>query len=137
MFPPCFPKNFETEILPVTEINSTELPVYRIIKSGEINRDAFLSTWEERKEQAELDESDPGTYATSCNSDLEVLERLLKRMMRYHPNPIIAKVVTKVTCGPSQRTQERTLKKTSHVDWWIYDQSTPELHFTEVEEDEL
>lgn len=135
MFPSCFPKNFESEILPITEVDSTELEVYRVIKSGEINREAFLSTWEERTEFDVLDESDPSTYCTSCNLSLSEIKRLKARIMRFHPRPIIAKGTTVLCCGPSQKTKDRTGKKTRHVDWWVYEKAKPELHFTEVREE--
>ncbi len=33
-------------------------------------------------------------------------------------------------CGPSQRTKERKPKhKSSHVDWWIYENEKPYQHF--------
>ena len=45
-YPKCFPENFETEILPegAKEENKS---VYRIIKKGQIDRDSFISTYEE------------------------------------------------------------------------------------------
>lgn len=137
MFPKCFPANFESEILPIKEDESIAIDVYRVIKSGEINRAAFLSTWEETEENLidSLDKSDPGTYATSCSSSLGVLKRLTKRIMLHHPSPIIAKGTTEVSCGPSQKSKDRTQKNTPHVDWWVYDEAEPHLYFEEVKEE--
>ena len=45
-YPKCFPDNFETEILP-EDAKEENKSVYRIIKSGIIDRDSFISTYEE------------------------------------------------------------------------------------------
>lgn len=50
--------------------------------------------------------------------------------MRHYPTPFIAKGVTDMECGPCQLTSERVIEdKSSHVDWWIYEDATPELYF--------
>ena len=45
-YPECFPENFETEILP-KEAKEENKPVYRVIKYGAVNRESFISTYEE------------------------------------------------------------------------------------------
>lgn len=68
-FPDIFPDNFTTEILP-KEAENRDRDVYRIIKSGIIDREGFISTYEEiergiipRRKRLKLD--DPKTYSTS------------------------------------------------------------------------
>ena len=135
LYPPCFPSNFENDILP----KGAELKkrcVYRIAKFGKINRDAFISTYEEVERglipPKGLDLKDPGTYSTSVNEDLKDIEKVLKMMMRHNPRPKILKGCTEPSCGPSQLTRDREpSRKDSHVDWWIYDKSNPENYFEE------
>ena len=111
--------------------------VYRIIKSGTIDREGFISTFEEIHRGLipplkQMRKDDPGLYSTSCFSDIKDAERILRLMMRHHPRPIIARGETAKECGPSQRTKERVSTcEDSHVDWWIYDDSSPQGYFKE------
>ena len=41
---------------------------------------------------------------------------------------------TEPSCGVSQRTRERTKKKTSHIDWWLYEGAKPYLYFVLIED---
>ena len=45
-YPECFPGNFETEILPKGAKEESR-PVYRVMKNGTIDREGFISTYEE------------------------------------------------------------------------------------------
>ena len=135
-YPPCFPDNFEAEILPVGAREETRL-VYRGIKYGAINRESFISTYEEIKEKLipprkRMDLMDPGLYSTSCNIRYSEAEYALKMFMRHKPEAFIAKGKTEKLCGPSQLTAEREERTDTHVDWWIYEQSEPQLYFQEV-----
>lgn len=137
LFPSCFPDNFESEILP-KEAKCERKHVYRIIKSGIINREAFMSTYEEvinhlRPKGKNFNLDDPSIYSTSCNMDISDLEYLLKIFMRNHPKAIIAEGETVEECGPSQATSERVPNQRSHVDWWIYEESSPENAFRKKE----
>ena len=49
-YPPCFPDGFETKILP-SGAREENRPVYRVIKYGAINRQSFISTYEEIKQK--------------------------------------------------------------------------------------
>lgn len=138
-YPNCFPKNFETEILPegAKEENKS---VYRVIKYGTINRESFISTYEEiqrglipRKKRMNL--NDPGIYSTSCNIDYSDAEYALSLFMRHHPRAFISKGETEKTCGPCQLTSEREKRTDSHVDWWVFDESSPQIYFKEVDKD--
>ena len=51
-YPECFPGNFETEILPKGAKEESR-PVYRVMKSGTIDREGFISTYEEGTDPAE------------------------------------------------------------------------------------
>ena len=134
-FPNCFPENFETEILP-REAKEENRLVYRIIKYGTINRDSFISTYEEIQRglippKKRMNLQDPGLFSTSCNIDYSEAEYVLNLMMRQQPKAFIAKSETEGSCGPCQLTSEREKTTSTHIDWWIYDDSSPQLYFEE------
>lgn len=137
-FPECFPENFESDILPKGAKKENK-EVYRVIKYGEINRDSFISTYEEMKlglipMKKKYNPQDPSLYSTSCNINSTELEYVLSVFMRHYPKVFIARGETEGSCGPSQLTSEREIKrKDGHVDWWIYKDSNPEKNFEEVE----
>lgn len=139
-FPTCFPDNFEETILP-KDAKCDNKSVYRVIKSGKIDRESFISTFEEIKrglipprKTVKMDE--PDIYSTSCFMDYSDAEYILKLIMRHYPQPFIAKGVTEGTCGPSQITAERKQVDNSHVDWWIYENSYPQDYFEEAKNEE-
>lgn len=139
-YPDCFPENFESEILPSGAADNN-LEVYRIAKYGIINRDAFISTYEEIQRKLipprkKLDKNDPSTYSTSCQMELADAEYLLTIFMRHKPDAIITKGATEPSCGVSQITSERTRQNNSHVDWWIYKDASPYKYFSEVNQNE-
>ena len=139
-FPSCFPDNFVTDILP-KEARKENKEVYRVIKSGIINRESFLSTYEEIDKglippKKRMECNDPGIYSTSCNIEYSEAEYVLKLFMRHYPKPFIAEGITESTCGPCQLTSERKQDNTTHVDWWIYKDARPEGYFKEVKKDE-
>ena len=107
------------------------------MKYGRIDSQAFLSTAEEvakglRPVGKNDDINDPSYYSTSCDLRIEELYKLLKLTMKREPKAFIAKGVTEPLCGPAQLTKEREYRDTTHVDWWIYKDATPEIFFEEV-----
>ncbi len=136
-YPECFPDNFEKEILPKEAKHENKL-VYRIIKYGKIDRDGFISSYEEvlrglkPAPKKGIDLADPGEYSTSCNIEYAEAEYMLNVFMRHYPRPFIAKGVTEATCGPCQLTSEREERDDTHVDWWIYKDANPQEYFEEV-----
>lgn len=140
-YPDCFPDNFETDILP-KEAGNDEKDVYRIIKSGIIDKQGFLSTYEEIKKglipdkikKGRISLNDPKLYSTSCIVEMSEAEYALDLFMRHNPPAIISKGKTKAVCGPNQLTSEREKNvKTTHVDWWIYKHANPQLYFKKVD----
>lgn len=140
-FPDIFPDNFVTEILP-QKAEKVDRDVFRVIKSGIIDREGFISTYEEIKKgiippRKKLRMNDPKTYSTSCSIDYKEAKYVLSLIMRHHPAPVIAKGITSGSCGPSQETAEREgAQAGSHVDWWVYKDSEPQKFFHKVENDE-
>lgn len=139
-YPKCFPTNFETDILPVGAKNENKA-VYRVIKSGIINRDSFIGTYEEIQKglippKKRMDLNDPSLYSTSCNMDYADAAYALNVFMRHHPKAVIARGKTEKTCGPCQLTSEREKREDTHVDWWIYEETEPQRYFREVIDNE-
>lgn len=136
-FPDCFPPDFVKRLLP-KEAKEQNLDVYRVIKNGQLNRESFLSTYEEtirhlRPFSANDDKDDPSYYSTSCDLNAKQLEYFLKLTLKREPKAFIAKGTTNGSCGPSQITSERqNQKKSTHVDWWIYKDAEPQVFFKEV-----
>ena len=134
-YPACFPPNFETDILPQS-IPEITLFVYRICTNGIINKESFLSTYEEvvsNRRPVPLNWGDilnnPSTYSTSCDTELKPIKNILKCLKRYYPKPIIAEGTATFEYGPLQCTRERTGEKTTHVDWWIFADGDPSSCF--------
>ena len=139
-YPECFPENFGTDILPKDAIKENK-SVYRVIKFGTIDRNGFIGTYEEiqrglipPKKRMNLD--DPGLYSTSCNMKYSEAEYALNMFMRHYPKPFIAKGETEGSCGPCQLTSEREKRSDTHVDWWIYEDTEPQIYFSEVSNSE-
>ena len=139
-YPECFPENFETDILP-KDAKKENKSVYRVIKFGTIDRNGFIGTYEEiqrglipPKKRMNLD--DPGLYSTSCNMKYSEAEYVLNMFMRHYPKPFIAKGETEGSCGPCQLTSEREKRSDTHVDWWIYEDTEPQIYFSEVSNSE-
>ena len=139
-YPECVPENFETDILP-KDAKKENKSVYRVIKFGTIDRNGFIGTYEEiqrglipPKKRMNLD--DPGLYSTSCNMKYSEAEYALNMFMRHYPKPFIAKGETEGSCGPCQLTSEREKRSDTHVDWWIYEDTEPQIYFSEVSNSE-
>lgn len=139
-YPECFPENFETDILPKGAKKENK-SVYRIIKSGTIDRNGFIVTYEEIQRglippKKRMNLNDPGLYSTSCNVEYSEAEYALNMFMRHYPKPFIAKGETEGTCGPCQLTSEREERSDTHVDWWVYEETEPQIYFSEVNNSE-
>ena len=134
-FPDCFPDNFEADILP-NDAEFAQYKAFRILKHGVLDRTAFISSFEEfkdseRKPARPLDPRSASTYSTSLFSDFRDAEGLLKCMCRHYPRPSIAEGITEHSCGPCKKSYN-----SSHIDWWIFKDASPEKFFKVVEQNE-
>lgn len=128
-FPDCFPKNFIRDILP-PDCEFHSYTAYRILKNGILDHKAFISSFEEFKDSPErFNLNSPDTYSTSVFSDYQDAEKILKIMCRHHPRPTIAQGVTEPSCGPCKKSYN-----SSHINWWIFKDVSPEIFFKVVEE---
>lgn len=115
---------------------SEEAEVFRICKTGKVEKDSFLPTYEEYKMDdriEELDLSNPGSYSLSVWEKKRDARRMHTFFSKKIPAVIVAKGITATECGMIQRTREREGKnKKSHIDWWLYEDSEPHKYFEEV-----
>lgn len=126
-FPDCFPADFESEILP-KDVEYKAYSVYRILKQGILNREAFIGSFEEFPERF-VRSRKAGSYSTSCYQDYAEIYNLLEFTFRdKHPEAILAFGTTEPICGPCKKSESGS----SHVDWWIFKDSHPEVFFEEV-----
>jgi hypothetical protein len=139
-FPEYFPPDVRERVI-IYGVDSQDLNVYRVAKSGVIEEATFYSTFEEeqkglRKSKKKLDLSNPSTYSTSCCLNKEALKYFLGLVMQSKPEARVIKGTTETTCGLSQITGKRTKKDKDmeHVDWWLYKDVFP-TSFKFVEEE--
>ena len=133
-FPACFPDDFEQNILP-HDVEFRAYHAYRILKMGTLDRNAFISSFEEFKDNTYKPRGfnirSPETFSTSVLSDLQDAKNLLKFMCRHHPHPLIAEGFTEPSCGPCKKSYNST-----HINWWLFKNAHPEYFFKVVELDE-
>lgn len=128
-----FPKGFPVERLP-EGAKEENIEAYRICRSGKVEAESFLPTYlDELSKTKEADEEDIGFYSLSVFEKASEAKRMLKFFRGKQPCAIAAKGVTDTGCGMTQRTKERTGKKTSHIDWWLYADAVPHLFFQEAD----
>lgn len=128
-----FPHGFPVERLP-EGAKEENITAYRICRSGKVEAASFLPTYlDEISKVKEIDDEDMGYYSLSVFEKASEAKRMLKFFRGKQPCAIAAKGVTDASCGMTQRTKERTGKKTSHIDWWLYEGAVPHLFFLETD----
>jgi hypothetical protein len=127
-----FPISFPIERLP-DGAKEQDIDVYRICETGLVEQASFIPTYQtELAHTKGYDPNDPGSYSLSTYIKEKDVRGKLKCMKKYHPHPILAKGKTASSCGMSQITKDRKSVRDSHVDWWLYEESQPHLHFHEI-----
>ena len=130
-----FPAIFPAERLPAGA-KEESIEVYRICRTGRVEASSFLPTYLDElahtKEQEDGDH-EIGYYSLSTYEKERDARNRLKFFRGKQPAAIAAKGTTDPSCGLVQRTKERTGKKDSHVDWWLYEQAEPHRFFREVD----
>ncbi len=126
-----FPSYFSNFKLP-EGAKEQKIKVFRACRTQRVDKGSFLPSFEENnfKYYKRDDPSDPGLYSLSTYEKPKDVKRFANTNNKFRPPYKIAKGFTEPTCGPSQRTRERKPKsKTSHVDWWIYENAKPHKYF--------
>lgn len=136
MLQKAFPAYFECFHLPECAVEQ-ELTVYRACKTRKVEKESFLNTYEENgfSVPAFLEPNDPQVYSLSTFEKLRDIRRFVCIDSKYDPPYALAKGKTVLQCGVACRTKEwrPEKKKSSHVDWWLYEGATPWLYFEEVD----
>ncbi|KHM51654.1 hypothetical protein NZ47_09295 [Anaerovibrio lipolyticus] len=131
---PAYMKNLDI-ICPPVEAKKEKIEVYRICKTGKIEERSFLPTYIEYEEKGTLtflDLNDVGAYSLSCYEKKRDARNKLIFFTKKTPKPIAAVGITSPDCGVVMRTKERKRTRDSHVDWWLYENSTPWKYFREA-----
>ncbi|MFQ6794590.1 hypothetical protein [Thomasclavelia sp.] len=119
-----------------------ELEVYRACRSGKVDRESFLNSYEEHNFLISKErKNDPQEYSLSTYTKYKDVRRFMAMTSDYGIPFVIAKGITHPICGPSLET--RIWKKHlgikyrgSHVDWWLFTKAKPWEHFKEVKNNE-
>jgi len=130
-----FPDYFNRFELPAGA-HEESITVYRACKSHKCDQDSFTPTFEEQGYQylEGQSEKDPSVYSLSTVETPKDIKRFVNINSEYKKPYKIAKGCTNPVHGLVQRTKERTHKKTSHVDWWLYENSTPYQDFQIIDD---
>lgn len=121
-----FPEYFQRFQLP-KGAREESIKVYRACKSGKCDRISFLPSFEESGQvlNPSVDLTDPGQYSLSTYEKPTEVKRFAGVMSDMKVPYQIAIGMTDPRHGLVQRTKERTKRKTSHVDWWLYKDASP------------
>ena len=103
------------------------IKVYRACRSGKCDKDSFLPSLEENGCVINplVDLTDPGQYSLSTFEKPKDVKRFAGVISDMKVPYQIAVGETNPRHGLVQRTRERTKKRTSHVDWWLYKDASP------------
>lgn len=129
-----FPSYMNHITLPQCAIEQ-EICVYRACRTYKIEKESFLTTYEENGFHLTVsaDANDPQEYSLSTFERVKDVKRFVSIDGRYNPPWVLAKGTTSPVCGISSRTREWKKTKSSHVDWWLYESAEPWKYFVEVD----
>lgn len=121
-----FPDYFQRFQLP-EGAREESIKVYRACRSGKCDKNSFLPSFEENGYVLSpfADVADPGQYSLSTYEKPTDVKRFASVISDMKVPYQIAIGETSPRHGLVQRTKERTKKRTSHVDWWLYKDASP------------
>ncbi|MCL2049780.1 MAG: hypothetical protein FWG87_13755 [Defluviitaleaceae bacterium] len=128
-----FPSYFKNFKLP-DGASESSIEVYRACKTRKVEKPSFLPTFEENNFCEPENPTEPSEYSLSVYEKPKDVKRFASLNGNYSPPWKIAKGTTEPCCGRVQRTSERTKEKTSHVDWWLYENALPHEHFEIIDD---
>ena len=125
-FPNCFPDDAESKIIRAGGKLQRIENVFRILRYGILDRDAFLGSYEESIRRAARIKKNPDikSFSTSCYSERDAIIDRLKVSFRDEPEACIAKGTIDPSCGPATDPNGHF-----HIDWWVFKDSNPECFF--------
>lgn len=138
-----FPSYFENFQIPQFACEQ-ELEVYRACASGKIDPESFLNTYEENNFNVPLDltKEDPQVYSMSTYLKFKDVKRFMTLTSRFGVPFLIAIGITTPKHGLCAETRKwkpnlnKSQKRNSHVDWWLYENARPWEEFRMVNIDE-
>ena len=134
-----FPSYFEKFEIPEWA-REQELQVFRACATGKVDRESFLNTYEENGFQVSVGaaEDDPQEYSLSTYTKFRDVKRFMATNSRFRVPFKIAQGITNPIHGICLETKEwkknlgEKKYKSSHVDWWLYENAEPWKEFNEV-----
>lgn len=121
-----FPDYFQRFQLP-DGAREESIKVFRACRSGKCDKDSFLPSFEENGFVLNplADSMDPGQYSLSTFEKPTDVKRFAGVMSDMQVPYQIAIGET----DPRHGVVQRTKKRTSHVDWWLYKDAMPYVEF--------
>lgn len=121
-----FPDYFSRFDLP-EGAREERITVYRACKTGQCDKASFMPSFEEKgfKYFEGEDPTEPGLYSLSTYEKPKDVKRFAKMNSDFQVPYMIAIGETEPQYGLVQRTKERENRRTSHVDWWLYEDAKP------------
>ncbi|MDD6208578.1 MAG: hypothetical protein PUB10_08680 [Clostridiales bacterium] len=121
-----FPSYFDRFELP-DGAHEESITVYRACKTQACDKESFTPSFEEQGlvYMAGDNPENPGLYSLSTFEKPKDVKRFVNMQSEYQKPYKIAVGNTEPKYGLVQRTKERTGRKTSHVDWWLYQGAKP------------
>lgn len=133
-----FPEYFEQFNMPPQEAREEIIEAYRACRTNKLERESFLSTYEENgfKFFCEDDQYDPSTFSMSVYEKPRDVKRFAVTNSDMRPPYAIAKGNTLPIYGKVLRTKEYKAgyKKSSHIDWWLYQDAEPYNDFELIDD---
>lgn len=133
-----FPAYFVLYNMPPENAREECLQAYRACRTNKLERDSFLSTYEENECQFfdEKDKQDPSTFSMSVYEKPKDVKRFAITNSDIRPPYTIAKGETVPLHGKVLRTKEykKNYRKSSHIDWWLYEGAEPYRDFELIED---
>lgn len=150
-FPESYPDNLLDMIIADGASENTFNDVYRVSNCELINRDSFLSSFLEKIRSEDTVNRDAylakdmtiDDFSTSFFEKKKDAEKIIVLKIKYENKPILMKGTIIPDLGLSIRTKESKTRniskkrsKSSHIDWWLYEDADPSYLF-EKEKEEL
>jgi len=118
-FPDYFPEG-----CPPEDAISKEIIVYRICKNNPIERKDFASYYELNKGKSDIKHYGVSVFSNSNEAKMICL-------LPNHRQEFIATGKTAEECGKIKLTP--SIKSSSHITWWLYENARPEKYFSKME----
>lgn len=136
-----FPSYFNKFELPKWA-KEQKIEVFRACRTGKVDRLSFLNSYEENEFRilSEIDDKRflASEYSLSTYMKFRDVKRFLTLTSSFKKPYVIAKGITHPDHGVCLKTREwkkiyNIKTKTSHVDWWLYENARPWEEFMEVD----